>query len=137
MGKFLVRVTVVVIAIYFLLCYMLAQVCGIDILYNWYVILIELVLVVYCYSEGKYHCTFLKHTALGIFLADTITRLDYAFDFLSVTAHNLIPAAILCACLATYITKAIIHFHKVRKLKKQRNGYKDTVAHEKSSTRNS
>lgn len=122
MGKFLVRVTVVVIAIMFILSYCMAQFTGINIFSNIYVLLLELVLVVYCYSEGKYHCTFLKHTALGIFLADTITRLDYTFDFLSVTAHNLIPAAILCACLATSITKAIIHFHKVRKLKKQRNG---------------
>jgi hypothetical protein len=63
----------------------------------------------------------MKYTALSIFLADTLTRLDYIFDFMSVSAHNLIPIGILALGIGTSITKAIMHFVRVMKLKKKKN----------------
>lgn len=120
MGKFLVRVTITLVAIYFVLQYLLAQFAGINIASNIYIPLFELCVVVYTFSEGKYHCKYMKYTALSILLSDTLTRLDYLFDFMSVTAHNLIPIAIIALGVGTSITKAIMHFVRVIKLKNKK-----------------
>jgi hypothetical protein len=120
MGKFLVRVTIVFTSLYLLLSYLLAQLGGIDILKDGYSILFELCVVVYAYSEGKYHCKHIKHTALAILLSDTMTRLDNTYNFLSVNEHNFIPIVIMFAGLTISITSALVHFNKVLKLKKQR-----------------
>jgi hypothetical protein len=117
MGKFLVRFSVLLIAIYFIIAFIVAQTLAINIFDDHYVVLLELITVVYTFSEGKYHCKYMKYTALSILLADTLTRLDYMFDFMSVTAHNLIPIAILAIGIGTSITKAFIHFYRVIKLK--------------------
>lgn len=121
MGKFLVRITIVLVAMYFIVAYLAAQLFGIDIMHNTYILLFELCVVVYTFSEGKYHCKYMKYTALSIFLADTLTRLDYLFDFMSVSAHNLIPIGILAIGITTSITKAIMHFVRVVKLKHIKN----------------
>lgn len=120
MGKFLVRITIALVAIYFIIAFLVAQLLGIDIMYNTYILLFELCVVVYTFSEGKYHCKYMKYTALSILLADTLTRLDYIFDFMSVSAHNLIPIGILALGIGTSITKAIMHFVRVMKLKKEK-----------------
>lgn len=117
MGKFLVRITIVTVTIYQIIAYLIAELLGVDILRGNHILLFELCVVVYTFSEGKYHCKYMKYTALSILLADTLTRLDYMFDFMSVTAHNLIPIGILAIGIGTSITKAFIHFYRVIKLK--------------------
>lgn len=117
MNKFLVRITIALVALYLVLMFILAQFFGVNIATNMYILLFELCVVVYTFSEGKYHCKYMKYTALSILLADTLTRLDYMFDFMSVTAHNLIPIGILAIGIGTSITKAFIHFYRVIKLK--------------------
>ena len=119
-GKVLVRFSIVVLAVYFLASSVFAQFFGVDIVSDWYTSLLLLIVVVYCYSEGKYHCKYLKYTALGIFLSDTIVRLDNTFDFLSIDAHNLIAICLVVIGVATSITKAIIHFVQVTKLRNER-----------------
>lgn len=121
MGKFVVRMTIVTVTIYQIVAYLIAELTGIDISSNLYTLLFELCVVVYTFSEGKYHCKYMKYTALSILLADTLTRLDYMFDFMSVTAHNLIPIGILAIGIGTSITKAFIHFYRVMKLKHYHN----------------
>lgn len=118
MGKFIVRITIVFTSLYILLSYLVAQICGIDILKDGYSILFELCVVVYAYSEGKYHCKHIKHTALAILLSDTITRLDNTYNFLSVIEHNLIPIVLLALGMAISITSAFRHFYRVKKLRK-------------------
>ena len=120
MGKFLVRITVAFVAIYFIVVFLCGQIFGVNIFDSTYIILFELCVVVYTFSEGKYHCKYMKYTALSIFLADTLTRLDYMFNFMSVSAHNLIPIGILALGIGTSITKAIMHFVRVMKLKKKK-----------------
>lgn len=119
MGKFLVRITTILVAIYFLVCYILAQFWGIDVLDYTYTLLFELIVVIYSFSEGKYHCKFLKTTMLGIFLADLVTRIDYHFDFLSIVAHNMIPITFIMSGIIMSANLAISHFIKVRKLKRK------------------
>lgn len=91
MGKIIVRLVVAVTSIYFLIAFSFAQLLGVDILNDYHSLAFELCVVVYCYSEGKYHCQYMKYTALAILFSDTLSRLDNSFNFLSVTAHNLIP----------------------------------------------
>ena len=121
MGKFLVRITIVFMALYLVLSYIIAQFFFIDILGNWYIVMFETCVVVYCFSEGKYHCKYLKYSALSLLVVDTLTRLDNTFNFLSVDAHNLIPIAILTLGIGTSITLALRHFYKVNKLRNKRN----------------
>ena len=118
MGRFLVRISLIFVAIYFLVAFIVAQTCAINIFDDNYILIFELCVVIYTFSEGKYHCKYMKYTALSILLADTLTRLDYLFDFMSVKAHNLIPIDILAIGITTIIIKAFNHFYRVLKLKK-------------------
>lgn len=124
MGKFLVRITIFVTCVYFIASYLMAQYIGIDILYDCFIPLFILCVVVYCYSEGKYHCKHIKHLSLAIFLSDTLTRLDNTFDFLTVSQHNLIPIGILLLGILVSTYSAIRHFYKVKKIK---NGRKKNI----------
>lgn len=138
MGKLLVRLSIITIGIYLVLSYFVAQFFCYDILNDGYVPLFELITVVYCFSEGKYHCKFLKFTALAILLCDILTRLDNTFDFLSVDAHNLIPIFILAFGIGTSITLAIRHFIQVIRLNNERrkiiSNQEDSVSDYRHST---
>lgn len=125
MGKFLVRITIVLTALYFILAFMLAQFAGIDIMSDTYSLLFELCVVVYCFSEGPYHCKYIKYTALSILLCDAITRLDNRFDFMSTSAHNIIQILLLAASISYAVFMAIKHFARVRRVRKQR--YEGTI----------
>lgn len=122
MGKFLVRVTIIIVAVYMILGYALAQWCGVNIHENWYISLFELIVVIYCYSEGKYHCKHLKWLAAALLLSDTLTRLDFSLNFLSADAANLIPISIFAASILIIICQAIRHFYRVIKVKRLSNG---------------
>lgn len=121
MGKLLVRLTIVIVSVYFVLTYLVAQTMGIDIHSDWYTSLFALIIVVYAHSEGKYHCKFLKYSATAVFVCDALTRLDNSYNFLSVDAHNLVPIAILALGLGASITLAIRHFYRVIKLNRRKN----------------
>lgn len=121
MGKVVVRLTVMFTALYLTLSYLIAQFIGVDILRPYYNLLFELCVVVYTFSEGKYHCKYMKYTALSIMVADALTLIDNAIDFMSVNAHNIIPIAVISGGVITSSTLAMMHFHKVRKLNKERH----------------
>lgn len=120
MGRFLVRITIVLVALYLVLSYAIAQFIGVDILTPYYNVLFELCVVIYAFSEGKYHCKYIKYTALAILFADILTYADNYYDFLTVEAHNLIPVFIITSGILTGVTLAIKHYINVRKIKKQR-----------------
>lgn len=122
MGKVIVRLTVIFTALYLTLSYLFAQFLGVDILRPYYSLLFELCVVIYAFSEGKYHCEYMKYTALLIMIADALTLIDNAIDFMSVSAHNIIPIAVISGGVIISSTLAIMHFRKVRKLNKERHG---------------
>lgn len=122
MGKAFVRLTIIGTAVYFALSYLFAQFLGIDILFPCYNIPFELCVVVYAFSEGKYHCKYIKYTALAILASDIITQLDNSLDFLSVELHNIIPLFLIILGVATGCILAIRHFVLVRKLNKRKHG---------------
>ena len=127
MGKFIVRITIILTSIYMVISYMCAQLLGIYILSDWYIVMFELCVTIYCYSEEKYHCKYIKHLSLAILLSETITRLDNYFDFLSVFTHNIIPIFIFSIGVLITLVKAIIHFIKVRRIiNGRRNSYQES-----------
>lgn len=121
MGKLLVRLTVAIVSIYFVITYLVAQFMYIDISSDWYATLFALIIAVYAHSEGRYHCKYLKFTADSVFVSDLLTRLDNSFNFLFVTAHNLIPIGILALGVGTTITLSIRHFWKVLIIRNKKN----------------
>lgn len=120
MGRFLIRITTIVVSVYFILAYLIAQYCGVDILGDWHTILFELCALVCCFEQGKYHCKYLRFLLLSLLLSDLLTKLDIKYDFLSVSQHNLIPIAIIALGITTSLTLALRHFYKVSKLKRKR-----------------
>jgi hypothetical protein len=93
-----------------------------DILLPCYNIPFELCVVAYAFSEGKYHCKYIKYTALAILVSDVITQLDNSFDFISVELHNIIPLFLIILGVAIGCILAIRHFILVRKLNKLKHG---------------
>lgn len=120
MGKFLVRMIVIFVAIHFIFAGIVAQFYGIDILTGNHVILFEGITVVYTFEHGKYHCRFMRWTMLSIFTSEVISRLDYSFNFLTVDEHNYAIVVILLIGIGTSVTKALLHFNKVNKVRRNR-----------------
>ena len=127
MGKFIVRITIIITSIFMIISYLSAQLFGIDIFSDWYIVMFELCVTIYCYSEEKYHCKYIKHLSLAILLSEIITRLDNYFDFLSVFTHNAIPIFIFSIGVIIALVKAIVHFIKVRRIiNGRRNSYQES-----------
>lgn len=134
MDKFLTRISVIVVAIYFIISYILAQFVGIDILRYSYILLFEACVVAYTFCSGKYHCRFIRWTALSIFVSDVISHTDYYLDYIPTNLYNFIPLLLLSIGLATSSILAIRHFYKVIKLKKLVNEHRQHISNQESTT---
>lgn len=123
MDRVITRLSIVIITLYFIVSYVLAQ-FGIDILTNTYVLLLELCVVSYTFCSGKFHCKYMRWTALSIFIVDVLNHSDYYFDYIPVNVFNIIPISILAIGITTSISLAFRHFYRVNKVKKlrQKNG---------------
>lgn len=123
MGRFLVRITCIFVALYFYVSYIMAQFYGIDILRNSYTLLFELCVLFSVFESGNYHCRYMRWTVLGIFVCDLLSHIDYYFNVFTVLEYNLIPIFILSCCGITSLTLAIRHFYQVTKLKRKKKSY--------------
>ena len=128
MDKFLTRVTVISVAVYFIISYLLAQFAGIDILRYSYILLFESCVVAYTFCSGKCHCKFIRWTALSILSADIVSHTDYYFNYIPTNLYNFIPLFILSMGIAASSILAIRHFYKVNKLKKLVNEHRQSIA---------
>jgi hypothetical protein len=122
MDKFITRLTVICVSIYFLVAYIFAQL-GIDILTSSYVVLFELCTVSYTFCSGNYHCKYMRWTALSILIVEIINYTDYYFNYIPVSVYNIIPIFILALGMGTSLTLAIKHFSRVNKIKRNRKSY--------------
>ena len=121
MDKVITRITIVLVSIYFTISYILAQFFGIDILRYSYILLFELCVVTYTFCSGKFHCRFIRWTAISILLADIVSHTDYYFDYIPLEIYNFLPLSILALGIGTSITLALRHFYKVNQLRNKRN----------------
>lgn len=119
MDRVITRLSIVLITIYFIVSYVLAQ-FGIDILTNSYVLLFELCVVSYTFCSGKFHCKYMRWTALSILIVDLLNHSEYYFNYIPVSIFNIIPIGILALGIGTSITLAIRHFYQVIKIKQKR-----------------
>lgn len=118
MDRVLTRLTIVIVTIYFIASYIFAQL-GVDILTNSYVLLFELCVVSYTFCSGKFHCKYMRWTALSILIVDLLNHSDYYFNYIPVNVFNIVPIGILALGIGTSITLAIRHFYKVTKLRQK------------------
>lgn len=119
MDKVITRFSIVIVTIYFIISYLFAQ-FGVDILSRAYTILFELCVVTYTFCSGKFHCKYIRWTALSLLFVDVLNYTDYYFNYIPTSVYNIIPIGILAIGITTSITLAFRHFYKVNKIKRLR-----------------
>ena len=117
MGKLAIRISILLVAIYFIVYYTLLF-FEIDIWSQTYYLLFELCTCLCISKQGVYHCKYIKWTAYGILLSDTIVCIDNLFDVFPVNFMVFVPAIIIAVGLSTTTILAIDHYIKVKRLKK-------------------
>ena len=120
MDKLLVRLFVVFTALYFVKTYIMAW-YGLECFSDAYIVIAELAICVVMSSQGKYHCKYLRHTAYGLTASDCITRIDNAFDILSVDASIILPLSIVMCSVTISFFLALRHYYRVLKLKHKKH----------------
>ena len=99
MDKLLVRLFVVFTTLYFLCTYIMAW-YGVECFSDAYIVMAELAICVVMSSQGKYHCKYMRFTAYGLTASDSVTRIDNAYNILSVDAAIVLPLR-LVMCYVT------------------------------------
>ena len=116
MDKLLVRLFVVFTALYFLCTYIMAW-YGLECFSDEYIVMAELAICVVMSSHGKYHCKYMKFTAYGLTASDSVTRIDNAYDILSVDAAILLPFSLVMCSVTISFVLALRHYYRLLKLK--------------------
>lgn len=118
MSKLAIRLSVISVALYLILCYVVEVLFDINIWSQTYYLLFELCTCLCISKQGVYHCRFIKYTAYGILISDTLVCANNIFDFLPINWTVYLPPILISAGLMTTTTLAIRHFIKVQRLKK-------------------
>ena len=116
MDKLFVRLFVVFTALYLIHTYIMAWL-GVECFSDAYIVMAELAICVVMSSQGKYHCKYMKFTAYGLTASDSVTRIDNAYDILSVDAAIVFPLSIVMCSLTISFVLALRHYYRVLKLK--------------------
>ena len=118
MSKSFIRLSILGIAVYLIVCYFCAYLFGIDLWHETYIIILEICVCLCISAHGKYHCKYLRWTAYGILCADIITSTDDHLDIFPTSLACIIPTMILSIGLLITTSLAIIHFIKVKRVKR-------------------
>lgn len=116
MGKLLVRLFVVFTTLYFLCTYILAW-YGVECFSDAYIVMAELAICVVISSQGKYHCKYMRFTAYGLTASDSVTRIDNAYNILSVDAAIVLPLSLIMCSVTISFVLALRHYYMVLKIK--------------------
>lgn len=119
MSKLAIRISVIAVSVYLILCYICDLLFQIEIWSQTYHLLFEACVCLCISKQGVYHCRFIKWTAYAILLQDAVVCSDVLFDYLPVNLWICVPVFVLTAGLATTTTLAVRHYWKVRRLKKK------------------
>lgn len=116
MDKLLVRLFVVFTALYFVNTYIMAW-FGIECFSDAYIVFAEVAICIVMSSQGKYHCKYLRFTAYGLTASDSVTRIDNAYDILSVDAAIVLPLSLIMCSVTISFVLALRHYYRLLKLK--------------------
>lgn len=116
MDKLLVRLFVVFTTLYFICTYIMAW-YGVECFSDAYIVMAELAICVVMSTQGKYHCKYMRFTAYGLTASDSVTRIDNAYDILSVDAAILLPFSLVMCSVTISFVLALRHYYRVLKLK--------------------
>ena len=116
MDKLLVRLFVVSTALYLIHTYIMAW-FGVECFSDAYIVIAELAICVVMSSQGKYHCKYMRFTAYGLTASDSVTRIDNAYDILSVDASIVLPLSIVMCSVTISFILALRHYYRVLKIK--------------------
>lgn len=119
MSKLIIRLTILIVALYMGLCHIIAILYAVNLWSHTYTVLFEICVCLCITAQGKYHCRYMMWTAYGICLSDALVSADELFDFIPCTMIVILPAVVIAIGLLTTITLAIIHYIKVLKLKRR------------------
>lgn len=118
MSKILIRCTIILVSVYLVLSYLVADIFAVDIWRQFYYLLFELCVCLCLSAQGVYHCKYIKWTAYAIFMQDTLVCTDALFDYMPKNLMALVPPVILTAGLTATTTLAVQHYIKVKKIKR-------------------
>lgn len=118
MSKLIVRITIISVALYLILCYVFEMLTNINLWSQTYYLLFELCTCFCISKQGVYHCKFIKYTAYSIFVSDTLVCLDNMLNIFPIGFIVFIPPIIIILGLLTTTTLAIRHYIKVKRLKR-------------------
>ena len=116
MAKLTVRLFVVFTALYFVYTYIMAW-YGVECFSDSYIVMAELAICVVMSSQGKYHCKYMRFTAYGLTASDSVTRIDNAYDILSVDAAIVLSLSLVMCSITISFVVALRHYYRVLKLK--------------------
>ena len=116
MAKLAVRLFVVFTAVHFVHTYIMAWL-GVECFSDAYIVMAELAICVVMSSQGKYHCKYMRFTAYGLTASDSVTRIDNAYDILSVDASIVLPLSLVMCSVTISFVLALRHYYRVLKLK--------------------
>lgn len=94
---------------------------GVECFSDAYIVMAELAICVVMSSQGKYHCKYMKFTAYGLTASDSVTRIDNAYDILSIDASIVLPLSIVMCSVTISIVLALWHYCRVLKLKSKKD----------------
>lgn len=118
MSKFALRVSILTISIYMIICYIAALAFGVNVWSHTYTVLIELCLCLCISAQGKYQCKYMRWTLYGITISDALTSLDELFDFIPYNIVSFVPPIIIIVGLLTTTTLAIKHYIRIKRRKR-------------------
>ena len=119
-SKLTVRLFVVFTALYFVYTYIMAW-YGVECFSDSYIVMAELAICVVMSSQGKYHCKYMRFTAYGLTASDSVTRIDNAYDILSVDAAIVLSLSLVMCSVTISFVVALRHYYRVLKLKSNKH----------------
>lgn len=128
MSKLVIRLTILIVALYMGLCHILGVTLGVNIWSHTYTVLFEICVCLCITAQGVYHCKYMRWTAYGICLSDLWVSLDELLDFSPYSISIILPISLVGIGLFTTVTLAIIHYIKVRKLKRRERLIKEAIS---------
>ena len=128
MSRLFVRLTVLFVAIYMVICHIASVLWQINLWSHTYTVLFEICVCLCITAQGRYHCKFIRWTAYSITLNDALLSADELFDFIPYSLAIVFPFVIIAIGLITTISLAIAHYIRVKKLNRKYNGRLDKQA---------